>query len=152
MIKAKPNFHRQSKRSIAAAIIAALCFSSVALAADFTFMWDPNEEPDLAGYKIYYKTDASGPPYDGIHPFHPDLDSPVDVGNVTEYTIHDLDDDTDYYFVVTAYDSKGFESGFSNEVASAEDADLTRSTGSDQGGTGGTGCFMQSILQTGQPN
>ena len=40
----------------------------------------------------------------------------VDVGNVTTYTVTGLADGATYYFAVTAYDSVGNESGYSNEV------------------------------------
>ncbi len=42
-----------------------LSFQTFCLAADITLRWDANTETDLAGYKLYYKTDSSGPPYDG---------------------------------------------------------------------------------------
>lgn len=143
MAKAAVNTPRRSKPIVAAAIIAVLYFSTVALAVDYTFTWDPNTEPDLAGYKIYFKTGSSGPPYDGIHPFYPHLDSPVDVDNVTEYTLHDLDENTTYCVVVTAYDEEGSESGFSNEVCTADSADLVRSASSEGGEADITGCFIQ---------
>jgi hypothetical protein len=34
-------------------------------AMDITLQWDANLKPDLAGYKIYYKTGSSGSSYDG---------------------------------------------------------------------------------------
>jgi hypothetical protein len=40
----------------------------------------------------------------------------VDVGNVNAYVISDLSGGTRYYFVATAYDAMGNESGYSNEV------------------------------------
>ena len=76
-----------------------------------TLAWDaPTTNVDgtpiagLAGFKIYYGT-ASGT-YTGI----------VDVGSVTNYAINNLAVGT-YYFSVTAYDSVGSESDFSNEVS-----------------------------------
>ena len=42
-----------------------------------------------------------------------------DVGNVTTYTVTGLQSGLHYYFVVTAYDLNGYESGFSNEVDTA---------------------------------
>ena len=67
--------------------------------------WDANTEPDLSGYKLYYGT-ASGT-----------YGTPINVGNVTTYTVTGLTDGQTYYFAVTAYDSVGNESGYSNEVA-----------------------------------
>jgi hypothetical protein len=57
---------------------------SPALAEDYTLVWDANEETKLERYKIYFSVDWPGPPYDGLHPFYPHSDSPIDVGNATE--------------------------------------------------------------------
>jgi hypothetical protein len=59
---------------------------------------------DLAGYKVHYGT-SSG-----------DYTAAVNVGPTTEYSITDLAPGT-YYIAVTAYDSSGRESGYSNEVS-----------------------------------
>jgi len=99
-----------------------LVFFSVqtSLPADITLAWDPNTEADLAAYKIYYKTGASGAPYDGTGAdqggsgFRVPLESLAQQGSPT-YTLTGLPDAT-YYFVVTAVDSQGYESGYSNEV------------------------------------
>jgi len=72
-----------------------------------TLAWDPNTEPDLAGYKIYYG--ASSGTYTAN----------VDVGNVTTYTVTGLTPGVTYYFVATAHDNFGNESGYSNEVNKA---------------------------------
>jgi hypothetical protein len=91
-----------------------------ALAMDVTLAWDANRETDLAGYKIYYGT-VQGGPYDGSG--SSDGGSPItvplnDLSNLVspEFTVHGLPDAT-YYFVVTAYNGEGFESGYSNEAA-----------------------------------
>ena len=75
-------------------------------AMDITLAWDPNTEPDLAGYRIYYGTSSRN------------YISSIDVGNVTRYTIANLDPRFTYYFAVTAYDIYNNESDFSNEVSS----------------------------------
>jgi len=66
--------------------------------------WDPNTEPDLEGYKLYYG------PGSGYY------DYTIDVGNQTNYTVTDLQAGETYYFAVTAYNTAGYESGYSNEV------------------------------------
>jgi hypothetical protein len=69
--------------------------------------WDPNPEPDLAGYKLYWSLTPGGP-----------YTNKVDVGNVTNYTIAN----TNFafmktnYFVATAYNTSGLESTYSNEI------------------------------------
>lgn len=67
--------------------------------------WNPNAEPDLAGYKVYYGTSSRryGPP--------------TDVGLVTHYELTDLEEKITYYVTVTAYDTARNESGFSQEAS-----------------------------------
>lgn len=98
-------------------------FAFPVLAQEVTLRWNANPAPDLAGYRLYYKIDGAGPPYDGIGADQGD--SPIDVGNVTEFTITGLPELTPparYRFTITAYDNEntdppsGLESGFSNEV------------------------------------
>jgi hypothetical protein len=93
----------------------------LAYAADVTLAWAANAEPNLAGYYIYYKTDTSGAPYNGMGV--EEGDSPIKISleeftdpSSPEYTIHGLSDTEIYFFVTTAYDTEGNESGFSNEV------------------------------------
>ncbi len=57
-----------------------------------TVSWDPNPEPDKAGYKIYWDTDA-GYPYTNS----------IDAGNVTNYTVPGLTAGS--YVAVTSYDA-----------------------------------------------
>lgn len=81
---------------------------------------------DLAGYKIHHGTS-------------PGSYTALDVGNVTQYTIDNLMDGQTHYFAVTAYDTFGNESGFSNEVSKLIGATTAR--GSSPAGGGG-GCGM----------
>ncbi len=83
------------------------------LASYLTLAWDPNTEPDLSGYRVYYAT-ASGEYVDS-----------VDVGNITTYRLDDLLDGVTYFIVVTAYDTSGNESDFSNEVSGIGATDPT---------------------------
>ncbi len=76
-----------------------------AFAADVTLAWDPNTEADLAGYRLYYGT-ASG-----------NYPTSVDVGKATLYKILGLFEGQTYYFAVTAYNTAGVQSGYSNEVS-----------------------------------
>lgn len=88
--------------------------ASMAQAMDVTLAWDANTESNLAGYKIHYNLTQDGPPYNGTGAT--EGNSPIDVGNVTTYTLHGLPDDASVRFVATAYNDQGLESGFSNEV------------------------------------
>jgi len=79
---------------------------ALALAGSATLHWQANTEPDLAGYRIYYGTSSrSYGPY-----------IPVDK-NTTSYTINNLTEGQTYYFALTAVDTSGNESGYSQEVS-----------------------------------
>ncbi len=69
--------------------------------------WDPVNDPDLAGYRVYHAV-AGGT--------YPAFGSGINAGSSTSITISRLDSGTRYYFRVTAVDNTGNESGFSNEV------------------------------------
>jgi hypothetical protein len=81
-------------------------------AADVTLAWNPNSENDLAGYAIYASQDASGPPYDHVSSY---TLAEIDPAN-PRCVITGLEDDLVYYFVVTALDTEGNESDFSDDV------------------------------------
>lgn len=125
----------------------ALMLTARAEAMDLTLAWEPSTSPDVAGYEVWYKTGSSGPPYNGTGAM--EGDSPVDVGNFTELTLHLLDEDKNYYFTVTAYDEEENDSRYSNEVSTAEGADSPDGSvgGSTGGGGGGSswGCFVSSL-------
>jgi hypothetical protein len=78
---------------------------SNAMAASVNLAWDPNTEPELAGYKIYWGTSSGN------------YTSSKDVGKTTTTTIDGVEEGTTYYFAATAYDSQGDESKYSNQVA-----------------------------------
>jgi len=96
--------------------VLALSFICTGYAMDVTLEWDANAEPDLAGYKVYYDTD-SGHPYDGTEADEGNSGQ-IEVDEDTTFiTLHGLPDSEVYFFVVTAYDTEGLESDYSNEVA-----------------------------------
>src|SRR5437870_8240771 len=72
-------------------------------AATATASWDPNPEPDIAGYKLSYGT-APGT-----------YTTTIDVGNVTTWPLT-LSDGQRYYFIVQAYNASGVTSPPSAEV------------------------------------
>lgn len=90
--------------------------AQIAFAGTAKLAWDPNTESDLAGYRIYYGTSTrtgDDPKNCGLCGYS----NKVDVGNVTTYTFNNLPEGFTYYFSVTAYDTSGNESAFSNEVS-----------------------------------
>lgn len=86
---------------------------SRALSADLTLAWDPNAEADLAGYGVYFKKDAPGPPYDLFG--NVALSELTDPDNPT-FTLTDLEKGSRYYITLTAYDTAGNESGYADPV------------------------------------
>jgi len=120
-------------------------------AATVTLEWDlPSQDSDLvAGYLLYYGGD-SGPPYEGTEAN--EGPSPIDVGNVTTFTVAGLDETRSHFFAVTAYNAEGVESDYSNEAStndmasdsgdsgSADMASDSGNSGSALGGVGG--CFI----------
>jgi len=105
-------------------ILSALIFfpQPAVYAADVTLAWSANTEPDIDGYYIYYKTGASGAPYNGTgadqgnSPIKITLAELADSAN-PEFTIQGLSDTETTFFVATAYDTEGYESGYSDEVS-----------------------------------
>ena len=78
-------------------------------------IWNANAESDLAGYKIYRRT-ASSTSYGAPLAIVPLASLP---GGSTTYTASGQQSGSTYFFVITAYDNTGFESGLSNEVSRA---------------------------------
>jgi len=78
---------------------AAYCF-------DPSFAWNANTEPDLAGYRVFYRQEGQ----------NYDYNNPAWQGTETTCTIYGLDDNTSYYFVSRAYDIYGNESVNSDEL------------------------------------
>ena len=78
--------------------------------AEINLAWDPNTEPDLAGYKIYFGTAPAPRTY--AAPVYFEY-----TGNEPQYPVKDLTPGQTYYFVVTASDLFKNESGPSNEFS-----------------------------------
>ncbi|HEY3383376.1 MAG TPA: fibronectin type III domain-containing protein [Vicinamibacterales bacterium] len=74
-------------------------------AGSVTISWDPNAEPDIAGYTVYWGTQS------GVYT------SSAAVGNVTSRTVSDLMAGQTYYFAVQATSIDGLSSPMSAEVA-----------------------------------
>lgn len=99
------------KLSLFITAIFILLSASFAFSADVKIAWDPNNEPDLKGYKVYYKKNNFCPPYNlaGKITFE-EMEDPTR----PKFTITGLKRNQKYYLAVTAYNSKGFESYYSN--------------------------------------
>lgn len=121
-----------------------LTLSKLACAAEITLAWDANSENNLAGYKLYYESETDTEEYkctdatEGVSPIIIPQSELVDPNSPT-YTLTGLKSGRLYYLTLTAFDSSGMESVFSDEVDV-----LTDSTESSEIG----GCFISNALDT----
>ena len=106
------------KLLLALVMVIALTVPAIAGTEEINFGWDKNTESDLAGYRLYFSSTAGSyvkgetSPNFMMHilvapPLHP---------NIATRQITAADG-AKVYFVLTAYDLSGNESGFSNEVS-----------------------------------
>lgn len=89
------------------ALIVTACTGSTPSGGTAVLSWDANSEPDVQGYKIYMATTSGG---------YGASIATVPMG-VTTYTVTGLENHTTYFFAITAYNSSGAESTYSNEVS-----------------------------------
>ncbi len=99
-------------------IIAALVFlagwmgiADVALAAKVTLSWQRNQEPDIAGYKIYYGTKSHS--YTNSLTINDTAKTPIQIS----HAVTGLSEGKTYYFAVKAFDLAHQFSDFSKEVS-----------------------------------
>ncbi len=122
-----------ARLSLFVVLVALLLFplAETAHPATVTLAWDPNPEPTVAGYRLYLGT---SPGY---------YTSSVDVAAATRATVSSLIEGVTYYMAVTAYDTSGNQSGYSDEIVYTVPGGAVPepSTGS-SGGGGGGGCFI----------
>ena len=64
---------------------------------------EATDDTGVEGYFVHYGTESVSEPGETY-------DEVVDVGNTTEYVVSNLDNDTEYFFSVVAYDAAGNES------------------------------------------
>ena len=86
-------------------LIAFSLLASFAHAFNVTIEWDANQESNIAGYTVYMGLQSR------------DYATSIDAGPVTQQSIQSLTPGHAYYFAVTAYDTDGLESEFSEEVS-----------------------------------
>lgn len=100
----------------------ATSLSAHAMPDRVTVAWDPNPEPDIAGYRVYYGVAGSG------------LTNIVNPVTSTQQSILSLVPQTPYWFYVTAVNTAGLESDPSEILTYTTPADLapTLSIGPDR--------------------
>lgn len=78
---------------------------NLTVAAQMMLTWTASQSPGIAGYNVYRGT-TSGGPYNKIN---------SNLVPTTSYNDVGLQDGGTYYYVTTAVDDQGEESGYSNE-------------------------------------
>ena len=86
-------------------------------AASLNIEWNPNTEPDLQSYNLYCGTGSRN------------YGLPIPVGNTTQYTVTGLNEGETCYFAMTAVDTSGNESGYSDELVYTIPSDSTPPAG-----------------------
>jgi hypothetical protein len=95
-------------RLVVSAVIILIWSATAAGAGTVELAWDPNQEPDVAGYIVFYGT--SSRQYTGS----------VDVGNKTFFQFAEPDPGSRYYFAVRAYTVSGSQSDLSAEISTPD--------------------------------
>lgn len=85
-------FFSAVSRSRVVAFAIVLTLPSAANAADVLVQWNPNPEPDIAGYRLYLDSSA-----------------PLDTGNVQSVELHGLSSGRTYCMALAAYSTGGME-------------------------------------------
>lgn len=93
------------RKAVIAALVLGAMQATSGQSAPVTLMWNPNRERDIAGYRLYYGTDPCA---------YTDM---IDVGNTVTATVSNLPKGIVHFFAVTAYNTAGFESLYSDGVA-----------------------------------
>jgi len=133
------------------AILTVLIFSLVAAYAhayDITLAWDPNTEPELAGYILYTRENEPESNFHQVDYYSLDEIDP----NNPQGSVNELESSKTYFFAITAINNDGLESNFSNQVSVmngeiVDDVVINDnvSAGNDQvytGNSSGGGCFI----------
>jgi hypothetical protein len=103
-------------------VLVGLFVCSLAKAASGTFLeWNPNTDPSIAGYNVYYGVGSRN--YTNM----------VNVGAATTTVVDGLVEGQTYYFAVTAYTFDGIESDFSSEFVYVVPGFLTMTRGATPG-------------------
>ena len=159
-------------------VLISLVFTNFAAASEpieFMLAWDANDEADIDGYEVYYRTPGSD--YELIGDVYvdelADPDNPMVIitdlynGVTSELTIPSVNvpalamvDGATYYYAVTAFDTQGNISDFSDdlclEVTGSSVAGCRSLNGSSAnsggGGGGGGGCFIATTIDNPNQN
>jgi hypothetical protein len=95
--------HLTARTLVTTVVFAFIACAPSALHAQ-SLVWDPNTEPDLAGYRVHYGSESGK------------YTTQVDVGNQTKFQPQGFDWSKPRFFVVQAYSTSGMVSALSTEV------------------------------------
>ncbi len=90
---------------LAVLLVCCLMVPDNAIAGQAALTWNASTDPSVAGYNIYFGNASRS--YSGK----------LNAGKSTSYMVPNLTGGATYYFAVTAYNSAGIESSFSNEAS-----------------------------------
>jgi hypothetical protein len=109
--------------------------------------WQTNREPDVAGYRVYYRLGAPGPPWDGSAAVE-GTPSPVMVTG-TNCLLRGLSFGTSYFVAVSAVDTTGNESPLSppQEVTTSQAAPAPPTSVAVRFGQDGTNILMWALSE-----
>lgn len=99
---------------IAPLVLSVFLLVSQAPAQTLSLSWQPRDD-NVAGYQLHYQAGSPESPFSGLEAL--EGRSPLDMGGNTTATLTLPDDGRIYYFAVTAYNTEGQESSYSNIVA-----------------------------------
>ena len=99
IVTCRPSFFRAPPVVVLALLIFLLPQTANAV-VNVTLAWNPNDEEDLAGYRVYHREEGQAFNYG----------TPAWEGSETTCAIEDLDDTITHYFVARAFDLAGNES------------------------------------------
>jgi hypothetical protein len=138
-------------------VVAGFILPQALFAAQVTLAWDQNQEQNLAGYNLYYRTCSLDDACDTIGPQESlsQVGIPLDDLSNEEnprHTLADLTDNRKYVFVVTAYGQDDVESGFSNEAYFTASSDNPPSSYTIQSNAGPNGSISPMGAVIAQPN
>lgn len=109
------NLEPQAPQAPRLRTVIGICFGNETRVTQDSLFWDPNTEPDIAGYRVYSGNASRS------------YRQPIDVGKRTSFDVSVFQDTTYFksttYLAVTAYDLAGNESAYSAEVTVSPLAD-----------------------------
>jgi hypothetical protein len=100
-----------SRHILSLLIVIFLAIPAISQAASATITWKRNQEPDIAGYRIYYGTQ------DGRYTNSLTIADSANDLMERSYEVGGLSDGITYFFALKAFDQAGQESGYSQTVS-----------------------------------